>query len=145
MELMDILAKAELEITASRPLTVATGAWTLLGAWDAVALQRGSVVTPDAAAGTITVSETGPYSAMLIVNCAFDRTEELYIGFSINGADPVNWLQEQGRGANKPIDFQWYGIHQLNAGDVIQVAAQMETTETEVTLLSSTFTIAKEF
>ena len=144
-ELMDIFSKGELVVQTEGPFNVLTASWTTMENWDTVSLNRGPDVVADASANSITVNTAGPYSVSLFVNCAFDRTEELYIGFSVNGADPGKWLAEQGRGANRPIDFSWYGIHNLSAGDVITVVAQMETTDTEVTVLHSSFTIAKEF
>jgi len=142
---MDILAKAELIALQDVPWNVATASWTLFDQWESISLQRGSAITPDLTLSSITVNETGPYSATVFLNCAFDRTEEMSIGISVNGAEPANWLQEQGRGANKPIDFSWYGIHNLTAGDVLTVVGKMESTDTEVTVLSATFTVAKEF
>jgi hypothetical protein len=144
-ELMDILSKAEIAINTEQVVPVPTAGWATLANWDLTPLARGSIVTPDAAAGSITVSEAGPYAVALIANVAFDRTEELFVGFSVNGADPAKWLAEQGRGARKPIDFSWYGIHSLNAGDVITVAARMESTDTDVSLLNCSFSVSKEF
>ena len=97
-ELMDILAKAEMEISAASTVTVSGTDWTPLTAWDNIPLARGAALTPDLASGGVTVNDSGPYSAMLMLNCAFDRQEEVFVGFSINGADPTRWLQEQGRG-----------------------------------------------
>ena len=100
-ELMDILAKAELDVSAaSTPWNVLTASWTVFDAWDRIPLARGSAITPSTDDNSMTINEAGPYSATLIINGAFDRTEELYIGMSVNGADPVKFLAEQGRGAN---------------------------------------------
>ena len=144
-ELMEILAKAEMEISAASTVTVAFESWTPLTAWDNIPLARGAALTPDLASGGITVHDSGPYSAMLMLNCAFDRQEEVSVGFSINGVEPTRWLQEQGRGTSKPIDFSYYGIQQLTAGDVVTVVMKLETADGDVEVLSGTFTMAKEF
>ena len=144
MELMDILAKAELAIGTGYTLSASEVDWTGIG-WDETALDRGSALSVDIDNNSITVNEDGPYSVMIMLNAAFDRQEEVSLGFSINGASPVRWLQEQGRGASKPIDFSWYGIHTLSAGDVIQAVMKLETAAGDVNILSGTFTVAKEF
>jgi hypothetical protein len=147
MNLMEILSKAELKVDAETSITVPTGSWALFNAWDSVGFSRGAALSIDLPNSGIIVNESGHYSIMVMVNCGFDRTEEMRLLFAVNGT-PVNatrFLSEQGRGANKPIDFSWYTINTLNAGDVVTVMVQMESTETEVTVLSANLTMSKEF
>ena len=79
-----------------------------------------------------------------MVNAGFDRQEELNLTFQINGTPTSDYLSEQGRATNKPVDFSWYGIVDLVAGDVIQAVLRMEATETDVNVLSANMVVSKE-
>jgi len=142
-ELFDILAKAELKLTNNTDITVPTGAWVAIP-FNEAAFSRGAAITPDTSQNAVVINEDGYYGVSIMVNAAFDRTEEIRLTFEINGTAETVYLSEQGRGANKPIDFSWYGIRQFTSGDVIKAIVSMEATETEVSVLSANMIVAKE-
>jgi hypothetical protein len=143
-ELMDILAKAFITLPHNTDLTVPTGAWVPIP-FNTEGFSRGTAITVDTANNALVVNESGPYSFSIFVNAAFDRTEEIMLTTEINGTASSIALSEQGRGANKPVDFSWFTIATLVAGDVVKAILSMEATETEVTILSANMLLSKEF
>jgi len=142
-ELYEILAKAGIKVTGPLTVTVPTGAWTLLP-FDTEMITRGSAASVDTANSAVNINEDGKYGVLIMVNAGFDRQEELNLTFQINGTPTSDYLSEQGRATNKPVDFSWYGIVDLVAGDVIQAVLRMEATETDVNVLSANMVVSKE-